>query len=59
MLTALERRVWDAWNALPEECAAPVKTIAALLDMSAADVAFVVYPAETFGVWDDSQEPDL
>lgn len=58
-MTAVERSVWAAWNALPEDEPAPVKRIAATLGMSPADIAFVVYPAETFGRWDDSQEPDL
>jgi hypothetical protein len=58
-LTAVERAVWAAWNTQPKGEAAPVKRIAADLGMTAADVAFVVYPAETFGRWDDTQEPDL
>lgn len=58
-LTTVERAVWDAWNNLPDEHPAPVKRIAADLDMTPADVAFVVYPAETFGRWCDCQEPDL
>jgi hypothetical protein len=59
MLTDNERRVWKAWNALPEDHPAPVKAIARQLDMIPADVAFIVYPVETFGRWEDSQEPDL
>ncbi len=58
-LTAVERTVWAAWGALPDAEPSPVKRIAAQLDMTAADVAFVVYPAETFGAWEDAQEMDL
>jgi hypothetical protein len=36
-----------------------VKTVARKLGLEPADVAAVVYPPETFGVWDDDQEPDL
>jgi hypothetical protein len=58
--TVTERRVWDAWNMLDEEEEkAPVKHVAWLLRMDPADVAFIVYPAELFGRWDDGQEPDL
>lgn len=57
-LTAVERAVWAAWGDLPECERAPVKRIAANLGMATADVAFVVFPAETFGRWDDSQEPE-
>ena len=57
--SAAERAVWAAWNALPEGEESPVKHIASKLSMTPADVAFIVYPAETFGRWDDSQEPDL
>ena len=57
--SAAERGVWAAWNALPEGEESPVKHIASKLSMTPADVAFIVYPAETFGRWDDSQEPDL
>lgn len=59
-LTEKERRVWAVWNT--PECAlhaSPVKYIAAKLGMTPADVAFIVYPAEQFGVWEDKQEPDL
>lgn len=59
MMTATERAVWAAWSSLAEDEPAPVKRIAADLGMDPADVAFIVYPAETFGRWDDSQEPDL
>lgn len=45
-LTALEKQVWDCWGRL-DNCASPVKTIAAELDMVPADVAFIVYPVET------------
>lgn len=56
-LTRAEQAVWDEWNALDDACDTPVKTIAAKLQMEAADVAFIVYPAETFGAWFDDQEP--
>ncbi len=58
-LTAAERKVWAAWNALPEEHPSPVKQIAADLGMTPADVAFIVYPAAPFGRWANHQEPDL
>lgn len=58
-LTTVERRVWAAWNALPDEHPSAVKRIAADLGMTPADVAFIVYPAETFGAWADDQDPDL
>lgn len=58
-LTAVERRIWDAWNVLPEDDPSPVKRIARDLDMEPADVAFVVYPAQRFGRWDDGDEPPL
>jgi hypothetical protein len=59
MLNATERAVWAEWNTLPDDEPSPVKRIAATLGMEPADVAFIVYPVETFGRWDDSQEPDL
>ncbi len=62
MLTAVERAVWAAWGALPDEPSeepSPVKRIAAQFGMAPADVAFIVYPVETFGRWEDDQEPDL
>ncbi len=58
-LTAFERRVWNAWGALPEDHPSPVKRIAADLGVAPVDVAFIVYPVETFGRWVDDQEPDL
>ncbi len=58
-LTEVERRVWAAWNRMPDGHPAPVKAIALELGMAPADVAFVVYPAETFGAWADDQEPDV
>lgn len=58
MLTATETAVWAEWNRLGNH-PAPVKQIAATLGMTAADVAFIVYPAETFGRWADDQEPEL
>lgn len=57
-LTATERAVWAAWNDLGDNSPAPVKAIAARLGMTTADVAFIVYPAETFGAWADDQEPN-
>lgn len=59
MLTATEKAVWAEWNSLDDEHPSPVKEIARRLSMLPADVAFVVFPAETFGVWSDDQEPDL
>ena len=58
-LNAQERAVWAAWDALGGGSPAPVKTIARQLGMEPADVAFIVYPAETFGRWTDEDEPDL
>lgn len=58
-LTAVESAVWAAWNLLPDDHEAPVKQIAKDLNMAPADVAFVVYPAETFGRWCDCQEPEI
>lgn len=58
MLNATERNVWRARNQLPDGEQSPVKRIARALAMEPADVAFIVYPAETFGRWDDSQEPE-
>ncbi len=58
-LTAVERAAWDAWNALPDNEPSPVKRTAAQLGMEPCDVAFVVYPAETFGPWTDAQEMPL
>ncbi len=58
-LTSVERKVWAAWNTTPDDHPSPVKQIAANLGMAPTDVAFIVYPAETFGAWADHQEPDL
>lgn len=58
MLTQVERRVWDEWNALPESCESPVKMIAQRLAIEPADVAFIVYPVEMFGRWSDDDEVD-
>lgn len=59
-LTTVERAVWAAWNALDHDAeSSPVKRIAHDLGMPPADVAFVVFPAETFGAWCNCQEPDL
>jgi len=54
-----ERRVWTTWGVLPDGYPSPVKRIARHLNMTPADVAFIVYPAEEFGRWEDDQEPDL
>ena len=59
MGTAVEREVWRVWNLLSDDDPAPVKHIARVLDMDPADVAFIVFPAEQFGRWDDSDEPGL
>jgi hypothetical protein len=60
VLTEAQQKVWDAWNALPGDHESPVKQIARDLGMTPADVGAIVYPdAETFGVWDDKDEPDL
>ena len=58
-LNATEQAVWAAWNKLDQDDPSPVKRIARDLAMSPADVAFIVYPAEQLGRWDDGQEPDL
>ncbi|MEV4127075.1 hypothetical protein [Nocardia sp. NPDC049707] len=58
-LTETEQVVWSAWKALPDDEPSPVKRIARDLGMTPADVAFIVYPAEQFGRWDDDQEPDI
>ncbi|WP_043654500.1 hypothetical protein [Nocardia thailandica] len=57
--TEVEKAVWAAWGEVDDNDPAPVKRIAAALGMTPADVAFIVYPADEFGPWDDSQEPDL
>jgi hypothetical protein len=57
--TATEQEVWRVWGLLSDDDPAPVKHIARVLGMAPADVAFIVYPAEQFGRWDDDQEPDL
>jgi hypothetical protein len=59
MLTKLEQAVWAEWGSLAEDERSPVKRIAARLNIIPADVAFIVYPVETFGRWADNQEPDL
>ena len=53
------RAVWRVWHLLSDDEPSPVKRIARSLGMTPADVAFIVYPAETFGRWADDQEPDL
>lgn len=58
-MTATERAVWAVWSALPEHHPSPVRAIAVQLGMSCADVAFIVYPAETFGPWSDDDESPL
>lgn len=58
-LNETERKVWAAWNALPEGHPAPAKAVARELGMETADVAFIVFPAEQFGPWTDDREPDL
>ena len=50
-------RVWRLWNGLPDEERSPVHVIAGFLQMTTADVAAIVYPADTFGAWADTQEP--
>jgi hypothetical protein len=57
--TAAERQVWMVWGLLSDDDPSPVKRIARALDMKPAEVAFIVYPAGTFGAWADDQEPDL
>jgi hypothetical protein len=59
LTTDTERKVWQVWNLLSDDDPAPVKHIARVLNMAPADVAFIVYPAESFGAWADDQEPDL
>lgn len=55
----VEKAVWAEWNALGDHHPAPVKEIARRLGMAPADVAFIVYPVETFGAWADDQEPPV
>lgn len=59
ILNATEREVWRVWGLLSDDEPAPVKRIARALGMTPADVAFIVYPAEQLGRWEDDQEPDL
>lgn len=56
--TKVERDVWAEWNALPDDLPAPVKEIARRLGMEPVDVAFIVYPAEICGPWQDNLEPE-
>lgn len=58
-LTGFEKIVWRAWNALDDDELSPVKTIARAMNVPPSTVAAIVYPAEHFGPWDESQEPDL
>ena len=48
------RQVWAEWNSLPEDELSPVKTIAASLGLSNAEVSDIVYSP---GTWSDDQEP--
>jgi len=57
-MNTVERAVWAEWNRLPDDHPAPVRTIAASLGLSKADVAAIVYPVETFGPWQDDQEEE-
>ena len=57
--TAVEAAVWAEWNSISDDEPSPVKRIAKNLNMTAADVAFIVYPAETFGRWEDDHEEDV
>jgi hypothetical protein len=59
VLNETEQAVWRVWRLLSDDDPSPVKRIARSLGMAPADAAFIVFPAETFGRWDDSQEPDL
>jgi hypothetical protein len=59
VLSETEQSVWKVWGLLSDDEQSPVKRIARSLGMTPADVAFIVYPAEQFGRWDDSQEPEL
>lgn len=54
-----ESNVWCVWSLLSDDEPSPVKRIARALNMTPADVAFIVYPAEQFGRWKDDQEPPL
>lgn len=58
-LPATEHDVWRVWGLLSDDDPAPVKHVARALGLAPAEVAFIVYPAEQFGRWDDTQEPDL
>ena len=59
MRNGTEAKVWRVWGLLDDGDPAPVKHTARILGMTTEDVAFIVYPAEQFGPWDDSQEPDV
>ena len=59
LLTKTEQEVWRVWHLLSDDEPSPVKRIARSLGMTPADVAFIVFPAETFGAWADDQEPEL
>lgn len=58
-LTKTEQDVWRVWHLLSDDEPSPVKRIARSLGMTPGDVAFIVFPAETFGAWADDQEPEL
>jgi hypothetical protein len=49
--------VWEAWRSLDRNECSPVTKIAAQLDLTTAQVAEIVYPAESYGEWADEQEP--
>ena len=55
-LTKVERSVWAAWSECADNDPSPVKRIARKLDMTPADVAFIVSPAQRGA---DDREPDL
>jgi hypothetical protein len=55
----LRLAVQELWNRLSPGEPSPVKRIASQLRVPAVDVALVVYPSAEFGLWDDSQEPEL
>jgi hypothetical protein len=57
MTTAQTKAIWLEWNALDDDNASPVRTIAAKLGLTTAAVAAVVYPVDRFGAWDDGDEP--
>lgn len=48
-----------ALHRLGDDESSPIKRIARQLSMKPVDVAFVIYPIEVFGPWEDDNEPDL